>query len=375
MSASDGSAAPPVVSMPGMKYFNVVPIQFMNAFRAIKFIPYKFFAIVDKVNKRNATQIRVLIVTDTHLYSATPLEGSIQRCVDLKLIQEIRCSSSKLQVGLVIPEEHDFLFSLSEREAYEEFRRILPKRIVWREEPSSLASILKLEKPADFSRRSAESVRWCVSSSSVLSADDSIASMVSVAEKKRKIEHPMSETSATEDTSETLDASMTSDMQLQGPPSSSRNVQPITPRVETRSFGTMTDPVAAVAPPVVAPTSFQLPALGTTAGPLMSQPKQVVAGPQPPPPPQPAAAVSSPPAPVLSQQSADFLYREELERLQQQLTRERLRGKQLKLEMTEAIHAYHANIKVLRRNEDELRAEVERLSVENMILKRPIPEL
>jgi hypothetical protein len=393
-------------SMPGMKHFNLVPVQFMTAFKAIKYIPYKFFAIVDKVNKRNLTQLRVLIVTDTHLYSATPLEGSIQRCIELRLIKEVRYCTARLQIGLVVPEEHDFLFSVSESQAFEEFKKILPKRIMWCEEAQTLAAVLALEKPADFVRKGVEAVRWCVSASTVIAEDDpSLSSAAKRGGGMKRAKIPPSETtSATEEVSSSaaaediadplgrslnLDDDISED-QLGGVRGSRRRSSHVS--VDVRSVGTNTEMLGAefIADGSVRSTgggdmsfdaSFSPGDAQRTLGNVNHVLSSQVVGAA-----SPSLLSTSFAAPtavagdgdkskMLSRDSAEVLYRHELERLRSQMLAEQLRSRELQQSLTELLQSFQACVKTLQRNEDELRGEVERLSVENMILKRPTPEI
>lgn len=347
------SFSPAKPSKSATSFHNITPMQYMNAFLALKYIPYRFFAIVEKYNKRSVTQLRALIITDTHIYSATPQEGSIQRCIEIKLISEVRFCKSLLQIGLVVPAEHDYLFSVTEKEAFEEFRNVLPK-VPWVEDAVTLIGQLKVEKPGEFSRRAAESVRWRVNTCHVDSAAMSNAVKTPVAAGKIVL---------------SLSASICLDDSIAGlPNSSSAFLAPVTsadtldattPRMLSTSYAMRDSPARHVETCSIA------------VGPDEAMVIAVA-------PPLPLAPVVAPP-PVAAPQDANpsfaLLYKHEIESLRAQLETERRKRIDAKVLLAEMVAANRANLSALRRNGDELRCHVERLSVENMLLKRPMPEL
>lgn len=134
---------------------SILPRAYMHTFRALRGLTLKYFGLVSKTNRRGRVQQRVLVVTQSHLYSCLPEDGDIQRCIDLSHITEILVHAPKCEIALVVPSEYDLLFQALGEEALNDILSAVGTscpRITQVDSTLVKFGILRIEKPPGFSR-------------------------------------------------------------------------------------------------------------------------------------------------------------------------------------------------------------------------------
>ena len=140
-------------SLGGTDLTNVIPRDSIQAFRGLKHLPVRTVERVSKINKVGRHQDRVLVVTSTHIYSALPSDGDVQRCITLALLGEVRFYKARLEAAFIVPA--DLLVQFYDPKS---LLRVLAcckeyssAKIV--EEPTPIEYLaLALEKPEQFAR-------------------------------------------------------------------------------------------------------------------------------------------------------------------------------------------------------------------------------
>lgn len=132
---------------------NVLPDRFLLAFNCLRYLPYVYLDIVSKVNKVGKVQQRLFVLTATHGYSCLPTDGDIQRCFPLSAVTEVIVYQRGNEVALLMPSEYDYLVQVKNAASLQQLLGALStKKIVESNQPLQRQTQLKLEKPASFQK-------------------------------------------------------------------------------------------------------------------------------------------------------------------------------------------------------------------------------
>ena len=135
---------------------NVLPASVFKVFTGLRHIKLEFIDLVNKTNKAQRVQQRLVAATSTHLYSCLPDNGDIQRCVERKKVNALAVSRGRFEVLLVISVEYDMMFACSSSVALDDFINLFPDVVPsFHKEPLIQlpnSSSFRLEKPEKFVR-------------------------------------------------------------------------------------------------------------------------------------------------------------------------------------------------------------------------------
>jgi hypothetical protein len=158
-SALSPTAASPLITAPftasrqeDIGAAHVVPAESVMSFRGLQYLPIRACERVNKINKVGRNQDRILVVTTTHLYTALPADGDVQRCIAIAAISEVRVHKARLEVAIVMPAEYDLLIQCYDPAS---FLRVLAA-ISTAATPGKAMKVLELSGPINFQEYSLE---------------------------------------------------------------------------------------------------------------------------------------------------------------------------------------------------------------------------
>jgi hypothetical protein len=356
-----------------MSACNIIPQDIRFRLVGLQYFPFRYLGITEKMNKSGRVQLRGLLITGEVIYSFDPGDGRIKRSVAMSRLRRVHVCVSRLEVALTFSPsdsdpQHDLVVRTRSHQALLALLNGIPPSVPREEWMQSLFSApvireakLCLEKQKGFSS-AVKGVKWQVSELRSVSGAPSPTAAVNgtsiEAEAKPQSEEgnvdclPSSGDEAY-DAMDDIDFSA-----VHSPQRSTLSVQPERMTVDQRVNDVMGNPP--LAPAVMVPSGWlihteeHLPAFfdSNDFTPLPKATSFV----------EYAAIVemsSNPHVRELRMRVRDFERRLE----EQQRTAAQL------------LAAQRDNCSVLRRIIADLRLEVERLSLENILLRRPLPPM
>jgi hypothetical protein len=158
-SALSPTAASPLITAPfaasrqeDIGAAHVVPAESVLSFRGLQYLPIRACERVNKINKVGRNQDRILVVTTTHLYTALPADGDVQRCIAIAAISEVRVHKARLEMAVVMPAEYDLLMQCYDPAS---FLRLLAA-ISTAATTSKAVKVVELSGPINFQEYSLE---------------------------------------------------------------------------------------------------------------------------------------------------------------------------------------------------------------------------
>jgi hypothetical protein len=132
---------------------HVVPAESVLSFRGLQYLPIRACERVNKINKVGRNQDRILVVTTTHLYTALPADGDVQRCISIAAISEVRVHKARLEVAVVMPAEYDLLMQCYDPAS---FLRVLAAISTAAATTGKAVKVVELSGPINFQEYSLE---------------------------------------------------------------------------------------------------------------------------------------------------------------------------------------------------------------------------
>ena len=130
----------------------ILPASGLTVFRALRHVPYQFCAMMTKVNKAGRRQQRLIVVANGYLFSCLAAEGDVQRCLSLSLVTAVQHWTSAHSFALFVPSEYDMYLEFATAAVAAEFISVMPKNVPISDVDVINTTQLKLEKPAGYVR-------------------------------------------------------------------------------------------------------------------------------------------------------------------------------------------------------------------------------